>query len=106
MLRKKVVTLDSESVIAELYDTSIRTWSANRSRPSDRTGATNRTWPTTGSGPSSGPCPAARSCSTEVTKASAQARQKGPGSAKGSEKAPKTLIQCLELEPLCSNSDE
>ena len=90
MLRKKVVTLDSESVIAELYDTSIWTWSANWPRPTDRTRPT-------GSGPSSGPCPAARSCSTEVTKASAQAWQKGPGSAKGSEKAPKTLIECLGI---------
>ena len=85
-------------VFAELYDTSIRTWSANRSRPSDRTGATVHTWTgaTPGAGSAAGSCPAA--C-TEGAQASAQAWQKGAGSAKGSEKAPKTLIECLGLEP-------
>ena len=83
-------------MFAEFYDTSIRTWSTNWSRPSDRTGATGHTWTraTPGAGSASGSCPAA--C-TEGAQASAQTWQKGAGSAKGSEKAPKTLIECLGI---------
>ena len=98
-------------VFAEFYDTSIRTWSANWPRPSDRTGATVHTWtrPATGTGSASGTGPASGTCPaacTEGAQASAQAWQKGSGSAKGSKKTPTTLIECLELEPLCRNSDE
>jgi hypothetical protein len=84
---KKDVTLDTESVIAELYDTSIRTWPADRARSADWTWSANRarstdkagTWAATGA--------------TEVTETQAQAGQKRARSATGSEKAPaKTLI--------------
>ena len=105
MRSKNSVTLSGESFIAELYDTSIRSWPSHRTWPADGTwstdwtGATDGTWSTdwawstarSGAAPSS----TERSGSTAGSEAQAQADQTRPGSAQGSDEAPpQTLIWC------------